>query len=124
MRRVDGTANRFFTDPIFTGAYPADVLDDLAGIWPAGLVQDGDLAAISAPIDVLGVNYYTTNVFRAAGADEDAGGATPTSRAPDAVQVLRELPLTEMGWEVDPDGLKDLLTWLHTTYTGRRGRTW
>ncbi|HSK32670.1 MAG TPA: family 1 glycosylhydrolase, partial [Propionicimonas sp.] len=41
--------------------------------------------------------------------------------APDAVQVVRELPLTAMGWEVDPGGLRDLLTWLHTTYTGPAG---
>ena len=23
-----------------------------------------------------------------------------------------------MGWEIDPDGLRDLLTWLHDEYTG------
>ena len=62
-RRVDGTANRFFIEPITTGHYPSDVENDLAEL-ARGLVQDGDLAAISAPIDVLGVNYYTTNVFR------------------------------------------------------------
>ncbi|MGV8908070.1 MAG: GH1 family beta-glucosidase [Propionicimonas sp.] len=121
VRRVDGTANRFFVDPVFTGAYPADVLDDLADVWPAGLVEDGDLAAISAPIDVLGVNYYTTNVFRAAGADAPGSGHTPHISAPDAVQVLRDLPVTAMGWEVDPDGLERLLTWLHTYYTGPAG---
>jgi beta-glucosidase len=120
-RRVDGTANRFFADPIFTGAYPADVLGDLAAVWPSGLVQDDDLAAIKAPIDVLGVNYYTTNVFRAAGQGEVTPGTTPHIAAPDAVQVLRDLPLTEMGWEVHPAGLRDLLTWLHTTYTGPAG---
>ena len=119
-RRVDGTANRFFADPIFAGAYPADVRADLADVWPADLVQDGDLAAISAPIDVLGVNYYTTNVFRAESLEAPAGH-TPHIAAPDAVQVLRDLPLTEMGWEVDPDGLERLLIWLHTTYTGAAG---
>jgi beta-glucosidase len=29
-RRVDGQFNRFFTDPIFRGSYPQDVLDDVA----------------------------------------------------------------------------------------------
>ena len=119
-RRVDGTANRFFADPIFTGDYPADVRVDLADVWPARLVQHGDLAAISAPIDVLGVNYSTTNVVRAGPQDAPAGH-TPHIAAPDAVQVLRDLPLTEMGWEIDPDGLERLLTWLHTTYTGAAG---
>ncbi len=120
-RRVDGTANRFFADPIFTGAYPADIVEDLAAVWPEGLVVDGDLAAISTPIDVLGVNYYTTNVFRAAGPGKVASGPTPHIAAPDAVQVFRDLPLTDMGWEIDPDGLRNLLTWLHTTYTGPAG---
>lgn len=116
-RRVDGTANRFFVEPIFTGHYPADVRDDLAEVWPDDLVADEDLAAISTPIDVLGVNYYTTNVFRAGEPVEP----TPHIAAPDAVQVLRDLPLTAMGWEIDPGGLRNLLTWLHTDYTGPSG---
>ncbi len=116
-RRVDGTTNRFFVEPLFTGHYPADVLDDLAELWPDDLVAEEDLAAISAPIDVLGVNYYTTNVFRAGEPTEP----TPHIAAPDAVQVLRDLPLTGMGWEVDAAGLRNLLTWLHADYTGPAG---
>ena len=74
---------------------------------PDDLVREGDLAAIRTPINVLGVNYYTTNVFRAGGA---GGGHTPHIAAPDAEPVLRDdLPLTAMGWEVHPDGLRDLL---------------
>ena len=115
VRRVNGTANRFFVEPIIDGEYPIDVRDDLAEYWPDDLVVDGDLAAISTPIDVLGVNYYTTNVFRAG---EIEAGPTPHVAAPDAVQVVRDLPRTEMGWEIDPDGLRDLLTWLHDEYTG------
>ena len=115
VRRVNGTANRFFVEPIIDGEYPIDVRDDLAEYWPDDLVVDGDLAAISTPIDVLGVNYYTTNVFQAG---EIEAGPTPHIAAPDAVQVFRDLPQTAMGWEIDPDGLRDLLTWLHDEYTG------
>jgi beta-glucosidase len=120
-RRIDGTANRFFADAIFKGRYPADVVDDLAAIWPDDLVRPGDLDSISAPIDVLGVNYYTTNVFAAGG--PPAAGATPSPHisAPEAVQVLRDLPLTEMGWEVEPSGLNRLLRRLHEDYTGASG---
>ena len=117
-RRVNGTANRIFVEPITTGHYPSDVRDDLAALWPDDLVADGDLAAISTPIDVLGVNYYTTNVF---GAGAPSTAPTPHISAPDAVQVIRDLPLTDMGWEIEPSGLRDLLTWLHTTYTGPVG---
>jgi beta-glucosidase len=129
VRRIDGTANRLFIEPITTGAYPEDVMDDLAQLWPSDLVHDGDMETIAAPIDVLGVNYYTTNVFRA-----NAGGeavpdrvvrgrriATPHITAPNAVGVSRGLPVTDLDWEVDPGGLRDLLVWLHETYTGRAG---
>ncbi|MBU4188355.1 MAG: GH1 family beta-glucosidase [Propionicimonas sp.] len=119
-RRIDGTANRFFADAIFKGLYPADVLDDLAAIWPADLVREGDLRAISTPIDVLGVNYYTTNVF-AAGDGSPAGRPSPHITAPAAKQVLRDRPLTDMGWEIEPSGLKRLLVRLHEDYTGASG---
>lgn len=113
-RRIDGTLNRYFADPIFKGRYPADVVADLGEHFPDGLVADGDLEAISAPIDVLGVNYYTTNVFRAG---EPSEAPTPHVTAPNAVQVFRDLPTTAMGWEVDPAGLTRLLTRLHQDYT-------
>lgn len=125
-RRVDGTANRFFVHPIFTGEYPADVRADLAPYWDDDLVADGDLAAISAPIDVLGVNYYATEVLRATRPGEALPPpdvrrrrlASPHPAAPDAVHVPRDLPRTDMGWEVDPDGLRRVLGWLQRTYTG------
>lgn len=128
-RRIDGTANRFFVHPIFTGSYPDDVLADLAPFWDDDLVADGDLAAIAEPIDVLGVNYYTTDLVRAARPGEATGPrivrgrklATPHPAAPDAVNVPRGLPLTDMGWEVEADGLRRLLLWLHRTYTGPAG---
>ena len=46
------------------GRYPADVLADTAAVTDWSFVQPGDLAAISAPIDVLGVNYYTPTHVR------------------------------------------------------------
>ncbi len=129
VRRVDGTMNRLFVHPLFAGEYPADVRHDLAPWWPDDLVADGDLVLIATPIDVLGVNYYSTNMMRAAHPGEQTRHrvvrgrqlATPHITAPDAVHVPRGLPLTDMGWEVDPDGLRKLLLWLHTTYTGPAG---
>lgn len=129
-RRIDGTANRIFIEPVFRGAYPADVLTDLGGLWPADLVADGDLAVISQPIDVLGVNYYTTNQVRAPLPGEsvlngaDVRGrrlSTPHITAPEAVFTTRGLPVTAMGWEVDPDGLHRLLVRLQQEYTGAAG---
>ena len=39
-RRIDGLYNRLFLDPLFQGRYPADVLEDLAGL--GGLERAGD----------------------------------------------------------------------------------
>src|SRR5947207_14366640 len=54
--QVDGEGNRWFLDPIFRGSYPADLLERNEIVAP--FVRDGDLEAISAPVDFLGVNNY------------------------------------------------------------------
>jgi len=121
-RRLDGTNNRYFIEPITKGAYPADVLADLAPIWPTDLVADGDLADIAAPIDILGVNYYTTNLVAAPGPGaEPPSGPNPNISAPEAVTVSRGLPVTAMDWDIDPDGFRQLLVRLHNEYTGPAG---
>ncbi len=129
-RRIDGLANRFFTEPILRGAYAEDVMEDVRDLWPADLVHDGDLAVISTPIDVLGVNYYFGDAVTGA-APEDAVEAARAARAtgePSAnpgsehvTTVLRGLPTTDMGWEVLPQGLSDLLLRLQRDYTGPAG---
>lgn len=118
-RRVDGTANRLFADALFTGHYPVDVMADLAEVWPPELVADGDLETIAAPLDVLGVNYYTTQAI-AAGSGEPVAASANVS-APQAVEVSRGLPRTAMGWEIEPDGLYRLLMRLHQDYTAAAG---
>ena len=130
VRRINGTANRLFVHPVFTGAYPEDVLEDLAPWWPEDLVRAGDLEAISTPIDVLGVNFYASSMYRAPEPGEQPAAprevrgrlmSTPHITAPGAVEISRGLPRTAMGWEVDPDALRQLLVWLHRTYTGTAG---
>ena len=118
VRRVDGTAHRIFTDPVFRGEYPADVIADAGAAWPARLVRDGDLELIAAPIDVLGVNYYTSQLVRAG----KPSWPTPHPNALDAVVVDRPwLERTDMDWEVTPDAFRDLLVGLHRDYTGPAG---
>ena len=88
--QVDGEGNRWFLDPIFRGAYPADLLERNEIVAP--FVHDGDLAAISAPIDFLGVNNYFRFVV-------SAGSDGPR------IERDAEAHATDMGWEVYPDGL-------------------
>lgn len=95
-RLEDGRLVRWYMDPLFHGAYPDDVLDFLGADAPR--VQPGDLAAIAAPMDFLGINYYSRNVASADGSWR-AGSSG--------------LALTDMGWEVYPAGLTELLLRLH-----------
>jgi beta-glucosidase len=110
-RRVDGISNRFFLDPILLGRYPEDVVADLASVTDMGHVLDGDERAIAAPIDVLGVNYYTCQQVRA-----NPGGNGEWVGSPDVEAVPKGLPTTEMGWEVEPDGLRRLLLRINQDY--------
>jgi beta-glucosidase len=95
-REVDGNGNRWYLDPIFRREYPADMLETYG---PESVpLRDGDLEAIAAPIDFLGVNNYFRHVVSAS-----ANGEGPRIvRVPDA-------QLTDMGWEVYPHGLYQLL---------------
>ena len=106
-RRHDGYQNRWFLDPLLRGAYPADMLALYeARVGAFDVVEDGDLAAISAPSDFLGVNYYAPQTIR------HAAGCGPL----ELQQVARSGELTAMGWEVDPDGLRELLARLRDEY--------
>ena len=142
-RRDDGMFNRIFLDPILRGAYPADILDDVAHLGFAEHVREGDLQIISTPIDVLGVNYYNGGAVSArpqhpGGADPDGTAGPDGAReqaddapvwevrspnpVPDGIHHhSRGLPTTDMGWEVQPEGLTRLLLRLQEDYTGPRG---
>jgi beta-glucosidase len=102
-RREDGARNRWFLDPVLGRGYPRDMLEQYASILPR--IEDGDLQTIAAPLDFLGVNYYTRNVVRA--------GASAAE--PEHVETAGA-EHTDMGWEVYPEGLTDLLVRLHREY--------
>ncbi len=114
-RRADGLGARLYLDPLVRGQYPLDVVADLAALGIEIPVRDGDLEVINAPIDVLGVNYYTDSVFcgvDADGNDRDADGKLVERR------IDRGLPRTRMDWEIRPAGLTDLLLRLNRDYPG------
>ena len=112
VRRVDGLRNRWFFDAVLNGAYPADVLEDLAGPI-RDVVVDGDLATIAAPLDWMGVNYYHDLVL-APGTDPSAPWPYPYT-GPARLVADTEV-VTDLGWPVTPDGLADLLLWMRDTY--------
>jgi beta-glucosidase len=110
VRRLDGLQNRVFLDPVLRGEYPADVVADLEPFGFSDHVRDGDLDLIGTPIDVLGLNYYSSSRVR------DGAGTWPSpwigADTPERARVevvRRDLPRTAMGWEVTPEVLRDLL---------------
>jgi beta-glucosidase len=101
----DGIKNRWFLDPLSARGYPADIVQHYGR--PMDFVQAGDLEAIAAPLDFLGVNYYARGVVR----------SSVVSEAENAPRTVFPNPKrTEMGWEVYPEGLYELLGWLHFDY--------
>lgn len=119
MRRIDGLANRVFTRPMLRGEYPADVLDDTASVSDWGFVRDGDLETIHQPIDVLGVNYYSTATVRLwdgvspqqrNDGHKGAEGGTAWPGSDRIVEFVEQPgPYTAMGWNIAPEGLEELL---------------
>ncbi|GAB4502828.1 MAG: GH1 family beta-glucosidase [Anaerolineales bacterium] len=99
---ADGFVNRWFLDPLTGRGYPQDMAQALN--CALDFVQPGDLEAIAAPLDFLGVNYYTRTIARASSPDN----------APQT--VFRGEEITDMDWEVYPQGLYNLLGRLHFDY--------
>lgn len=128
--RIDAGFMGVFLDPIFKGEYPAEALEVMGEAGLGKAVRDGDMALISAPIDVLGVNFYNGAAHRAPepGAVPEVtiveGGhlnASPMVGNETIQSVSRNLPVTSMGWEVYADDLRLMLERVHRIYTGPAG---
>ncbi len=85
--------NRWFLDPLTGGDYPEDAVH--ATGWHRQEVLAGDMGIIAAPLDFMGINYYTRTFER-------SPLLPPFHPQPD-----REV--TDMGWEIYPDGLISVL---------------
>ncbi len=102
----DGWFNRWYLDPLFRGQYPADLLSFYSAFMPE--IQPGDMETIAAPLDFLGVNYYSRAVIEASG-----NPLIPFQG------VRPEGEYTEMGWEVYPHALYTFLKRLQADYNPR-----
>ncbi len=93
-------SNGWFLDPIYRGTYPEHFFEHMALNPPP--IQQGDLDSISAPLDFLGVNNYFRILVR----------GTRTQPLADHVESVSPIPnacYTDMGWEIYPNGLRDVL---------------
>jgi beta-glucosidase len=99
----DGFLNRWFLDPLFGRGYPLDLVERYGTSAPPAL------DAYDGALDFLGVNYYTGQVVR-------AGGDGPLGF--NVVPATGET--TEMGWGIQPDGLRELLLRVSRDYAPAR----
>jgi beta-glucosidase len=124
VRQVDAVSNRVFLDPMLGRGYPGDLLEDTASITDWGFVRDGDEAIIAAPLDVLGVNYYSPTLVRVwdgTSPREHADGHRQGAASPfvgcDRVEFAEQPgPYTAMGWPIDATGMEELLLRLRREY--------
>ena len=96
-RRVDGHLIRWFFDSAFGRGYPDDMRE-----W-YGFTDE---APPGLPLDFVGVNYYFRQIVR-----HDPGHWLGAAQVP--VEGART---TAMGWEIHPDGLRDVLERVRLDY--------
>ncbi len=109
VERHDAFRNRWFLDSLHGRGYPSEPLAMMGADAPH--IALGDMEAIAAPTDFLGVNYYFPEVVK----DDPAGGFLRTT-----VVLPEGRERTDFGWEVAPDGLRQLLGRIARDYAPAR----
>ncbi|UUV28950.1 GH1 family beta-glucosidase [Amycolatopsis roodepoortensis] len=114
-RFEDGLGTRFYLDSLVHGRYPEDVLETLARQGIRLPSEPWDPSIIAAPLDFLGVDYYFGT--RYSGVEEN-GDAVEHFGMPAFRKVPFGAPSTELGWEILPHKLTELLVRISRDYPG------
>jgi beta-glucosidase len=93
------------------------MVSDFAPVSDFSHVKDGDLAVISRPLSMLGINYYSRHTVAAPLPGPDgtldwrAGveRGSPNLGSEGVRFVKRGVPVTAMDWEIDAPGLTEVL---------------
>ncbi len=107
-RFFDGMLNRWFLEPIFKGKYPEDMIKlykEKSGM-DFSFIKESDFEDTAVKIDFFGINYYNRSTMKYSKSNElefESGKS--------------DFKRTEMGWEVDPNGLYDLIVRIRKDYT-------
>lgn len=101
----DAMFNRWFLGGLYKGQYPEVLTKLLEPYLPAEWHRDMEI--VSRPLDWAGINYYTRGIYQAA----PEGSGMPFR------QIKGNLPKNDLGWEIYPQGLTDLLVRVSRDYT-------
>jgi beta-glucosidase len=113
-KMIEGQYNRWFIDPLYGRSYPVETIRDY---MKQGVLKDeklefvkaNDLQVIAAPTDFLGINFYTRHVFHINEGQSLQDYNFNALPAPADRQ-------TEMGWEIYPKALFELLSKVSAEY--------
>ena len=109
---VDGVFNRLFLDPVLKGSYPKDIIRIFKDVFNLPPIPKEDLNLLKLnPIDFLGINNYSCKRVHAYKPGDliDIEGLLE-------VDKIEGRTYSEMGWEVYPKGLYDLLMRIDKDY--------
>ena len=101
----DALFNRWYLGGIFKGQYPDELTAPLATYLPANWQKD--MATVSAPLDWVGINYYSRGLY----------AHDPEEPLFSVKRVEGDLEKSDLGWEIYPQGLTDLLVRVSTEFT-------
>jgi beta-glucosidase len=101
----DALFNRWFLGGVYKGQYPEVLTKALEKYLPVDYEKDMEI--VSRPLDWAGINYYSRGLY----AWDDTRPAFPIK------QVKGPLPTNDLGWEIYPKGLTDLLVRVSKEYT-------
>jgi beta-glucosidase len=102
-QRLDSMGNRLFLDPLLRGHYPKNLYPLMR---PFIKIEPGDMKRIAAPLDFLGINYYTRAVVRQS--------LNPCLFFASLVEPEHS-EYSEM-WEIYPPGIYELITYVWKDY--------
>ena len=98
---ADDYINQWYMKPVMTGAYP-EIIEQLPEAHKPDILP-GDMETIVQPLDFLGVNFYTRLHYQASETDYYE-------------EMPHQAPMTDIGWEIYPKALTELLVSLHEKY--------
>ncbi|MFW9993619.1 MAG: GH1 family beta-glucosidase [Candidatus Odinarchaeota archaeon] len=117
---LDSIFNRWFLDPVFKGSYPEEILAVIAEKFGITIPGEDLILLKDNPMDFLGLNNYSCNRVGVETPEEIADVATFTEtylkQVTEGQNKKEGIEFTEMGWEIYPEGLYDLLVRIDRDY--------